>query len=174
MVPLRPEVHPGQIAYNLLITQQMLGRSPAQIIFPDCSNPGVGELFIYLPPLLFVIPAPIWQGWKGWDSWPPRPDPAYKRPRTELGLMPALVWTSQPPCPGENHRCVLPGPPRSPRAQHGQAVGALWCCTPRRGWKPRCPVSSPPRRCLAGSVHVVTPSKTAGVGTYTLCFPGLC
>lgn len=54
MVPLRPEVHPGQIAYNLLITQQMLGHFPAQIIFPDCSNPAVGELFIYLPPLLFV------------------------------------------------------------------------------------------------------------------------
>lgn len=54
MAPLRPEVHPGQIAYNLLITQQMLGHFPAQTIFPDCSNPSVGELFIYLPPLLFV------------------------------------------------------------------------------------------------------------------------
>lgn len=42
MVPLRPELHPGQIAYNLLITQQMLGHFPAQIIFPDCSNPGGG------------------------------------------------------------------------------------------------------------------------------------
>jgi len=32
----------------------MLGHFPAQIIFPDCSNPGVGELLIYLPLLLFV------------------------------------------------------------------------------------------------------------------------
>lgn len=55
MAPLRPEVHPGQIAYNLLITQQMLGHFPAQIIFPDCSNPSVGELLIYLPPLIFVL-----------------------------------------------------------------------------------------------------------------------
>lgn len=54
MVPLHPEVHPQQIAYNLLITQQMLGHFPAQIIFPDCSNPGPGELFIYFPLLLFV------------------------------------------------------------------------------------------------------------------------
>lgn len=49
-----PRVHRGQIAYNLLITQQMLGHFPARIIFPDCSNPGAGELLVYLPPLLPV------------------------------------------------------------------------------------------------------------------------
>lgn len=67
MVPLRPELHPGQIAYNLLITQQMLGHFPAQIIFPDCSDPGGGVGAARLSPTvpLCAFPAPTPQGGKG-------------------------------------------------------------------------------------------------------------
>lgn len=126
MVPLRPELHPGQIAYNLLITQQMLGHFPAQIIFPDCSNPGGGQLFIYLPPFLFVPyqHSPDRRERVKFLCVCPRPNSAYKRLITKRGLMAALVRPSQPRA-RENRRCVLPGPPLFPPALHGRGPPVL-------------------------------------------------
>lgn len=53
----------------------MLGHFPAQIIFPDCSNPVPGELLIYLPPLLFV-------------PYQHRPD---KKGKGEIRVLPAPI-----------------------------------------------------------------------------------